>query len=434
MSWFTKIAQGGPGNIAENPELQNQHEIREDLIPAVEKKLKPLINKAVKLGLEPIRLDLSAPFPKEYTDAEGRKSYANYVTVTVIGEAPQLAGWEFVAKITHLPDENNPGQWRNNIPSNEPFPPIYWTSPPQCEHCNLVRNRNFTYLLKNEQTGEYKQVASTCINDFLGHPNANATIDYIAQFNDVDQILEEAERESQEYGTVGPGGGWGGYVRDTDEVLAYMAALARNKPSLSNKQITEIIKEYFWFGGSWAYDDIVQPSDEDKAFAQNARQWMLSRDGEPGLGNFEQNMINTIQSNQMGYRGVGISVWLFTKYKEHLQANQPQEEKVQSQALGNVGDKILIKGSYVTSRSFDGNYGTVFYHDFVTPNGSKVTWRTGKGPNGLGLAEGQEYYLQGTVKGHKEFRGDTSTTIVGTLVPEPKVPAWKKKVTHDFTE
>lgn len=115
--------------------------------------------------------------------------------------------------------------------------------------------------------------------------------------------------------------------------------------------------------------------------------------------------------------------------QERLEAERLAEqerikaEKALSQYIGNIGDKIDTKATYIKSawfecQSFMG-YGTEtrYIHTFKIGNDT-VIWKTG---NSLGhwndkdewesLEEGSEVHLKGTIKDHSEYKDEKQTVL-----------------------
>lgn len=88
--------------------------------------------------------------------------------------------------------------------------------------------------------------------------------------------------------------------------------------------------------------------------------------------------------------------------------------KAISQHVGQIGDKVEIKGTYVRSgsweqRSFSG-YGTetMYVHTFKDANGNVFTWKTQKY---IDLNYGECVNVKGTVKNHSEYKDEKQTEL-----------------------
>jgi hypothetical protein len=96
------------------------------------------------------------------------------VKITLNHPPLSVEGWDFVAAVDEAGDKDNlvtrvlPGQ---ELQGYRPESMV-------CDHCGRNRFRKATYLLRNE-TGEYKQVGSSCLESFLGvKPKALWTLEY----------------------------------------------------------------------------------------------------------------------------------------------------------------------------------------------------------------------------------------------------------------
>jgi hypothetical protein len=89
-------------------------------------------------------------------------------------------------------------------------------------------------------------------------------------------------------------------------------------------------------------------------------------------------------------------------------------QKAISQHIGQIGDKVEIKATYVRSgsweqKSFSG-YGTdiMHVHTFKDPNGNVLTWKTQKG---VRLEYGEPVIVKGTIKNHSEYKDEKQTEL-----------------------
>lgn len=89
-------------------------------------------------------------------------------------------------------------------------------------------------------------------------------------------------------------------------------------------------------------------------------------------------------------------------------------EKAISQHVGEVGEKLVIKGSYVRTCSWEQpayvGYGTtlMFIHIFKDADGNVFTWKTQKG---IDLEYGENVDIKGTVKAHSVYKDEKQTEL-----------------------
>lgn len=88
--------------------------------------------------------------------------------------------------------------------------------------------------------------------------------------------------------------------------------------------------------------------------------------------------------------------------------------KAISQYVGQLGDKVEVKGTYVRTgsweqKSFSG-YGTdiMYVHTFKDADGNVFTWKTQKG---ISFEYGEMVIFKGTVKKHSEYKDEKQTEL-----------------------
>lgn len=116
-------------------------------------------------------LDVSAPYPSDYHDVDGRLiGQRPTITVTISGEVPRHRGWTVLARLDH--DEEG-----ETITSMFPGLPEqaaeavrgYRAIENFCHGCKIARHRTATYLARHEN-GEVRQLGSTCVEPYTGLP------------------------------------------------------------------------------------------------------------------------------------------------------------------------------------------------------------------------------------------------------------------------
>ena len=92
---------------------------------------------------------------------DGIEVYRKYILVEAEGEA-KADGWVFVGTIEHTAQ----GNILRSISDELKIPERYRNAEPYCEHCHTKRARKDTYVVFNEETGEFKQVGKSCLKEF----------------------------------------------------------------------------------------------------------------------------------------------------------------------------------------------------------------------------------------------------------------------------
>lgn len=103
-----------------------------------------------------------------------------------------INGWTFVGIIEHSSPENIIRAVDSRF--NDIIPEKYWTTPQTCEHCNIRRDRNDTFLVFNEDEYEWKQVGRTCLKNYTKGLDAEISASLVDIFSEIEQLSDEAER------------------------------------------------------------------------------------------------------------------------------------------------------------------------------------------------------------------------------------------------
>ena len=158
-------------------ETTGTYEVPADNLPRLKHELEKLARKAVRLGLAPITMEelgsediayvvgensRKRASPAEVAALKARPAsiyttnlvYFRFVTVLVTGQTPRLAGWEFVATLQHLADEEgNPMNLLRTTPDFRGQLPVEYrtASPENCDHCQkAIKTRKETFIVRHE--------------------------------------------------------------------------------------------------------------------------------------------------------------------------------------------------------------------------------------------------------------------------------------------
>lgn len=407
-----------------------------DLLPEVEKKLEKIQKQAKKLGLEPIKLNIIRTFAdkveRKVTNPETGKKEKTEVLIRkheieVVGEAPKLAGWEFVAKVQ--------GNGIVDVVPGEDSAPVLscvHDEPGRCDHCHKVRNRTLTYVVKNVDNGEFKQVGSSCLKDFLGGIDPKIVVGFFEWIDSMEQYLAYLESRADDESEGGEGGGsWRSYVWSVGMVLAYAHAIVRHFGYVTSR-MAETAKSGMSTASAVRYGLINRPSlkdepddwkqirelfkqitDEDREFAKQVLEWFASIPEETKTKEafFHNNEI-IIKDGNVDSRNVGYLVGLIPTYermvKERNVMQQREKKPVTNEHVGTPGQKITVDVEVIRTRLIDGYYGRVQIVTMNDAEGRTYVWFNNSRNH---MDEGQKYHVTGGVKEHSEFNGTKQTVL-----------------------
>lgn len=386
-----------------------RYAIFEGNMERLEKKLLRIYNKCKAYGCD-FHYEVVGETFKELKDQKGRPYMARFILVDAEGTAI-VNNWEFVASVEHT----EKGNVFTGILGIE-VPDRYYTSKPVCEHCNTSRYRKYTYIVRNKETGEFKQVGKSCLKDFTNGMSAEAVTRYISLFDSL--IAGEAPE---------PGASVEHYLAK-EEYLRYTAETIRHfgyvKTNDEDRQSTASLAMDFYEAGrgravsknhlKYLREQMDKvnfniESPETVKLVKDALEWISNQ---REYSNYIHNLKTVCALDYVTYKNFGLLASLFPAYDRDMEraakrrAMSPDESH--SVHVGNTGDRIRVKVQSVKCMtSWDGQYGIMRLYKFVGQNGNVYTWKTGK----LVDESFTEMSITGTVKAHTEFRGIKQTEL-----------------------
>ena len=426
-----------------------QYSIPECNIESLEKKLTKIRNKCAKYGCEFKYQRIGEHFEeieRDHEDSLGRvireKETVKFIDINVEGQAA-VNGWRFAASLEYT-DKGNliAGYGDLEIPER------YYSCSPWCEHCKTRRDRKNSYIVYNEETGEFKQVGKSCLRDFTGGLSA----ENVARFESYFKEIEEAS----EYGW---GGGFGRSYFDVEKFMACAAEtiriygyVKRESKDLSTASRTEdMYRVEFGMRLPWGcekemraqYDEAVArgwniENPESVKLAAEVREWISNNERSD---NYFHNLKVACSLKYGGGEVLGLLVSAFPTYNRELEflaekklrEEREKEAAAKSSWMGDVGDRVSFKiADYRVISSRETQWGTTCVYKLVDEDGREATWKTSNWID--------EHCIGGTIKGTvkelKEFRGikQTELTRCKVTMPERKKAVEKRAEYDDSAE
>jgi hypothetical protein len=368
------------------------YDIPEYNLPTLQHKIDKLSRRAVKLESSPITLTIVSDRIVEHDNGYATRVY----TVEIDGSAPKLNGWRFIAKLELL----DAGNIVRALP-HETVPEKYRDADPWCDHCNLNRRRKDTYIVAHD-SGEYKQVGSSCLADFTGSKDPH-TAAMIAEM--ILTAMDDAS-DSEEYDSD-RGSSGDGYFR-LDKYLAYVSMEIRENGWVSRGKVYDGLAQIATCDSA-AYAmtrtiNHVKPESHDVSLAKSAIEWVksdiASRDT---LSEYEHNLVVIVENEYIKYDLIGYAASIVSSYNREQSRTDTQSEYV-----GTIGQRGPFKGlTLVGINSFEGYYGPSHLHRFVSERGNVVVWFSSR----VLLEKGKVYEGKATIKKHDEYKGVKQTVI-----------------------
>ena len=403
------------------------YEVDEANLAGLVHKVGILSRRAVKLGCAPLTLSIGERLKQEEVkDSEGwrwipmgsplpagarRTGQARIaVAVTLEGEAPKLAGWAFRAKLQHAEE----GNILRTVPGSEPLPERFRVASPACDHCKINRRRIDTYALVSD-AGEWRQVGSTCLADFLGHPDPHG----LAASAELIAIADELCRASE----WGDGGGRVAKAWNLEAYLAFVGAaidrdgwISRRESDARAIESTAGTALRHLIGGDQVgkRETRLEPSETHEATAKAAIEWAQSVDthGNDYLHNLSVVALQGIVDG----RTLGFGASMLPAYQRAMGVQRERARAAaESRHFGTVGKREVFAVEVIDVVSHESDYGVTHIHRMRDEAGNRATWFS----SGTKLDPGT-YDIKATVKKHDAYQGIPQTVLTRCAVVAKK--------------
>lgn len=411
-------------------------EIFEDYMDDLRKKIKRVENKCKKYGCdfsykevdEVIKEFPNPNYDPKVDNGEEEFVYFKFIGIEVEGTAIKN-DWEFVASIEHL----DSGNLYHKLLTDIEIPVRYRNCAPKCEHCNTSRPRKNTYIVHNVVTGEFKQLASSCIKDYTQGLNA----EMFALYASIKSVFASEEERFTGGGGYSEFKGFAvdrflpyvaetvrcfGYAKRFDDYDYYnpfntanVADLLYREENLRSRLSKYDLNDLRKIHEKLENKGLVFNADSEEA--QNtvkvALEWL---NGQEDASDYIHNLQVISKQNYVGYKNLNLLCSLIpVAYKainrieeKAKRENVNNKMKAESDFFGNIGDRMDFNLTFVREARFETEWGITSVYTFVDENGNVFVWKT---QNTEEFKPETVYTLKGTIKGHNEYKGVKQTVI-----------------------
>lgn len=320
----------------------------------------------------------------------------------------EVPGWEFIGTIEHASPQNIIRTNRDDVQ----IPGRYWTCDPECEHCHKIRDRKDTYLVRNTETNEFKQVGRSCLKAYTGLDPIKCV-----WCLEICSYLDSLEYDKDEF--MASGGKYNGFLGfDTRRVIALgIAEIKANGYASTNSvmKFEDSTKYKVW--DNYHRDNAPVGTPEEIA---EVDAWVANREPD---SMYERNAKTAYNLQYCQYRDFAfilsyINMCFREKQKQKEKAirdAQRERDAAVSQYVGNVGDKITFKVTDVrvlyTMEPYAYGGSTTYAYRMLDEEGNVIIWKTA-----TDVQQGDK--IKATVKSQGEYRGEKQTTITRGKVIE----------------
>lgn len=343
------------------------------------------------------------PFPDRPYGAE-----VVMVRAAIDGEAPCYGGWRFLAALDGRPTaDGDDVVWIVRCAPGVSDELVDRSRLRQgwCDHCRTARpNRRHTYLVVYTETGELKQVGSTCIKDFTGWSGAPV---FIADTT-FDDELGGLGRRPDEFTPV--------CVVAVAAVAVEAAGWVPRAAYGSGRYPTaDLIADYLIGTGrpAEAAQELLEPHLEAGHQLAPVIVDTLGAAWADRTG-YEGNIAAALRAATAGVKEFGLLASTVTAYHRHLgdlkQAAQ-QEQAVERRWLGAVGDKVQITGVVRTALTVDGYAYNTTQRLVVVDAGPTLAKLYSSARWAYAVDAGDTVTIAATVKAHNTWQDQQQTVL-----------------------
>ena len=304
-----------------------------------------------------------------------------------------------------------------------------------CDYCKTNRKRNKTYLVVNQETGEWKQLGKECLKLFvtgidvdaiatfesfikeaedISNPGDEFFYNRRARFVEVQRALELAHAATKIFGFVATRDNAGNYnIFSTKNIVQAKILKEMGCPSdLLNIDSSDREKINLAALKLTAYLTTAEEDISNNIVA--LRKTVMELPDEPYYNNLKTVLVN----EYVPLDKLGLLVSAPKAISRYYEFKKMQEEKEKlaksSNYLGSVGEKISV--NFVSGREVaccETQFGLLHIYEFKDASGNTVVWKSSSSKD---IPESGT--VTGTVKAHEEYDGIKQTVILRARITE----------------
>lgn len=384
------------------------------LIPNVKERLEKFAKKFNKYGEGTFSYNIGEPYAEKYGDVNCQQCYRNVADIEIEGFY-KVGNYEFVASLEYIPEAGK--NLIKKAPNADEVPEMYLTRT-ACDHCKTDRFRKYTIILKNTDTNELIQVGKSCVKDYIG-VDAGRYISYLACFESLEDYIATLGRERVSKADV---------AFSIDSILEQTVACKNDRGYISKAMVAKWYDEHeddemgcpFTTTASTVYhimnhtrydgklvEEEYVVTDEIRAEVEEIKKFI---DNDEETSNYATNLKTLLKAEAVDNDKLGLAVSIVGYYIRKTAEKKERAERVKSEFVGEIGDKITIMAIPECVTTVDTMYGLMRVYRFVVGNDILI-WKTSKYLNA-----DTPVTIKATVKAHDTYKGIRQTEITRARV------------------
>lgn len=397
--------------------------IYEDFFPNLDRKILSIGKKCAQNG-NPFSYCVLGDEFQERKNSAGKSAVYRFIRVDVSGIAT-VGEYTAVAML----EMHNTGNLIRLIDRSVTLPEKFRTSENVCEHCHSSRERKNLFVVRNNQTGEFKQVGKSCLKLYTGGLNAE-TVAYALD------LVTELENAGKAEGICLASRKWAsldsvlaaanlfvgkmGYQKSEDTMLPTSALVRRVALSEDLARAKDDVNDTLYRYGlkfrieSSDLENLTSP--EDLETVEKIKKYWISETEKPeNNSEFYNNVHILLSENFVESKNFGILSYLPEGYRRFLESEKRKAERAQLpevQHYGEVGKRYRkIPAKRITLvTSYETLYGYTDVFRIILQDGGEITWKTSTWVDEQ-IRKSENFMVDFTVKAHGEFRGVKQTEV-----------------------
>lgn len=372
----------------------------------VNKQIEKFNRRCLKLNVAPATVEFSTPY---YVEEEGEQNRP-YSDATLSYTIPVIEGWKLIARFDGFPTEDSLEVFASVVPGETLPAEFHDKHDIHCQHCNINRFRNHSILVQHVETGEFKEVGSTCVKDFFGHDPKGFMLYAGWNWKEVIEGVDDFDGDSYSYN-----GQWYKTAADgLKDVLTMTAAVIdecgwvpRWKAIEYDKVATSAyVNEQLFPPRKLPHNWVaVVPTDEHEKLAIETIEYF--KNIEPD-NDYLHNCHKVAKIGLVPSRQFGLAVSMVASYKRTIETKAKSEFK-ESNWVGNVGDKIEVRVKCLFSKTVESYYGYSTLYVFADKDGN--VYKTFYSGSKWEMGKDEYATIKGTVKKHGEYNEKKETML-----------------------
>ena len=359
------------------------------LLNKLEDKLASFKKKFNKYGNGNIIYTVSAPYSIE------KENHRQQVVCDVTIDATyKISGYSFIALLERTPN----GNVIKTASSDISVPEIY-RNRYECDHCKSNRDRKYTVVLQNDTTGEYVQVGKACCRDYLGKDLA----DYASYLSFYSNVEDEVEKLSLEFSSYTPCYKFEDIIYQTIERVNRYGYISKSK-SFETGNIATSTAVFCAFNGrdiEGETFEIYEVTDKTKETYSAILSYLETLTADT---DYHYNIKMLSELNYIENSNLGLVVSIVGSWLRDTAVKSANQDKIPSNYVGEVGEKLSIVGTPTCIHSYCGEFGWTYIYKLMMDN-DVIIWKTSK------CLDEVEMTIKATVKEHSEYNGVKQTII-----------------------